>query len=314
MLLSEAIEALAVATLANGLSRATADGYRSKLAQLLGFLGDVAIDQVTVTDLRRYVADLRSRESRYSQTTARPEVIGGLSMATVASHVRAVKRLFNWLHEEGEIPANPAQRIKVPKLPRGEPKAYSLGDFSKLLAATAGDDPASKRNRAILLFLADTGARVGGLAGLRVADLDLERSQAKVIEKGSKTRIVFYSEPTAAALAAWLAVRPTSTPYVWAGVERSSKPYLTAEGIRQVLKRLGKKAGVEGPVNPHSFRHGFAREYLLSGGDLATLADIMGHSDVQVTWQSYAIFRTAELAAKHAKHSPIARMGREGDL
>ncbi|HSN76988.1 MAG TPA: site-specific integrase, partial [Anaerolineae bacterium] len=104
------------------------------------------------------------------------------------------------------------------------------------------------------------------------------------------------------------------TPYVWAGVERSSKPYLTTEGIRQVLKRLGKKAGVEGPVNPHSFRHGFAREYLLSGGDLATLADIMGHSDVQVTWSSYAIFRTAELAAKHAKHSPIARMGREGDL
>ena len=72
-----------------------------------------------------------------------------------------------------------------------------------------------------------------------------------------------------AAGVAWLAVRPTGTPYVWAGVERSSKPYLTTEGIRQVLKRLGKKAGVEGPVNPHSFRHGFAREYLLSGGDLA---------------------------------------------
>jgi len=47
---------------------------------------------------------------------------------------------------------------------------------------------------------------------------------------------------------------------------------------------------------------------------VATLADLMGHSDVAVTWQHYAIFRTAELAAKHDKHSPIAKMGREGKL
>ncbi|HRI57465.1 MAG TPA: tyrosine-type recombinase/integrase, partial [Anaerolineae bacterium] len=255
MKLSEAIDALAVATLADGRSRATADGYRSKLAQLRAFLDDPPVDQVTVNDLRRFVADLRSRETRYASTTARPELPGGLSMATVASHVRAVKRLFRWLHEEGLLPANPAQRIKVPKLPRGEPKAYSLADFAKLLSATAGDDLASKRNRAMLLFLADTGARVGGLAGLRLTDLDLENGQAKVTEKGGKLRVVFFSEPTADALAAWLAVRPTGTPYVWAGVERSSKPNLTTEGIRQVLKRLGKKAGVEGPVNPHSFRH-----------------------------------------------------------
>ena len=81
-----------------------------------------------------------------------------------------------------------------------------------------------------------------------------------------------------------------------------------------MLRRLARKAGITGPVNPHSFRHGFAREYLLSGGDLATLADLLGHSDVQVTWQSYAIFRTSELQAKHDKHSPIAQMGRKGEL
>ena len=63
MLLSEAIEALAIATIADGRSLATATAYRSKLAQLVAFLGDMAIDQVTVNDLRRYVADLRSRAS-----------------------------------------------------------------------------------------------------------------------------------------------------------------------------------------------------------------------------------------------------------
>lgn len=314
MLLSEAIEALAVATIADGRSLATAAGYRSRLAQLVAFLGDIAIDQVTVTDLRRYVADLRQRETRYADTTARPELPGGLSIATVAGHVRSFKRLFNWLQEEELIAVNPARRIKVPKVPRDEPKAYALEDLQRLLEATAGDDPASLRNRAIILFLADTGCRVAGLAGLRVVDLDMAGQIAKITEKGSKTRKVPFSQPTKAALAAWLAVHPGDTPYVCAGAARSSRDHLSAEGIRQMLRRLARTAGATGPVNPHSFRHGFAREYLLSGGDLATLADLMGHSDVQVTWKSYAIFRTSELQAKHDKHSPIARMGREGEL
>lgn len=314
MRLSEAIAALQVATLADGRSPSTAAGYRTKLAPMVAFLGDVDIATVTVNDLRRWVADLRSRPTRYSQTTARPEVPGGLSMATVASHVRACKRLFHWLVDEGELSANPAQRIKVPKLPRGEPKAYDQADLERLLQATAGDDPANLRNRFIILFLADTGCRVAGLAGLRVQDVDLENRTAKVTEKGSKSRRVPFSEPTKAALLAWLAVRPVDTPYICAGVARASRSHLNTEGIRQMLRRVGQKAGVHGPVNPHSFRHGFAREYLLSGGDLASLADLMGHSDVQVTWQSYAIFRTAELQEKHARHSLVARLGREGKL
>lgn len=232
----------------------------------------------------------------------------------MASHVRSFKRLFKWLHDEGLIPVNPALRIKQPKPPRGEPKAYNLDDLERLLEVTAGEDPASRRNRAIILFLADTGCRVAGLAGLRITDLDMSKRIATVTEKGSKTRKVPFSDPTRAALAAWLAIRPTDTPYVCARVDRSNTTHLETEGIRKLLRRLAKRAGIEGPVNPHSFRHGFAREYLLSGGDLATLADLLGHSDVQVTWQSYAIFRTSELQAKHDRHSPIARMGRKGDL
>lgn len=315
MLLSEGIEALVVATLADGRSQRTADGYREKLGVLLAYVGDKDVTAITVGDLRAYIADLRSRPSRYARTTARPEIDGGLSIASVAGYVRAVKRLFRWLHEEGLTPTNVAQRIKVPRVPRGEPKAADPDDFAKLLAATAGDDATSKRDRALLLFLADTGARVGGAAGLRLADLDIEHGQAKVTEKGNKARVVFFSEPTAQALAAWLAVRPVADhDRLWSNLGRCGAPWLTTEGIRQVLKRLGRRAGCSGPVNPHAWRHAFAREYLLAGGDLGTLADLMGHSDVTVTWQSYAIFRTAELQAKHAQLSPIARMGRKGEL
>lgn len=316
MLLGEAIEALAVATIADGRSLRTARDYRQKLGALAAFLGaDTDVASITANDLRRFLVDLRSRGARYVGTTARPEIPGGLAPASIAGYVRCLKRLFSFLLEEEVIAKDPARRIKSPHVARGEPKAYHAEDFPRLLAATAGDDPAMIRDRAVLLFLADTGCRVAGLVGLCIDDLDLVGMTAKVTEKGSKARRVPFSEPTRAALLAWLLVRPTvSHNRLWATLGTRGGPWLTDEGVRQLLKRLKARAGVTGPVNPHSFRHGFAREYLLNGGDLATLADLLGHSDVQVTWQHYAIFRTAELAAKHQKHSPIAKMGREGEL
>lgn len=316
MLLSEAIETLAVATIADGRSPRTVGDYRQKLGALVAFLGDRQVGEVTVTDLRRFIADLRTRETRYSDArSSRPEVPGGLSAASVAGYVRAVKRLFAFLLEDEVIDANPSRKLQAPRLARGEPKAYHVSDFSKMLEATAGQDPVSLRDRAILLFLADTGCRVGGLVGLRLVDLDFDQGLAKLIEKGQKTRLMPFSEPTRAALVAWLAVRPVGAGgFLWVNLGRRGGPHLTEEGVRQMFRRLKDRAGIEGPCNPHAFRHGFAKLYLQSGGDLATLADLLGHASVETTWRHYAIFRTSELAAKHGQHSPIARMGRKGEL
>jgi site-specific recombinase XerD len=65
---------------------------------------------------------------------------------------------------------------------------------------------------------------------------------------------------------------------------------MSTQTVSEVLRRLKEKVGVKGAINPHGFRHGFAREFLKNGGNLASLADIMGHSDISVTWQAYAVF------------------------
>jgi site-specific recombinase XerD len=313
MLLSEAIEALAIATIADGRSQRTVGDYRQKLGALLAFLGDVPIDQIAAADLRRWIAELRTRGRRWLEHPHRPPTEGGLSQASVAGYVRAAKRLFSFLHEEELLAANPARRIKGSKPKRGEPKGISREDLRLLLRATAGDEPNQIRNHALITFLADTGCRVGGLVGLRLADVDLEARTALVIEKGEKPRRLFFSDTTRIALHRWLAVRPeASTDHLWIKLgDRGPGEVITTQAVREVLRRLKASAGVTGPCNPHAFRHGFAREYLLSGGDMGTLADILGHADIATTWQSYAIFRTAELAEKHAKHSPIARLARE---
>jgi site-specific recombinase XerD len=293
MLLSEAIEELAIATRAEGRSPQTVKAYREKLSYLVAFLGDVPIEKITVGDLRRYIAHLWDRK---------------LSPFTVKSRVRHLKRLFNFAQEEEMLKENPSKRIKTPSPRREKPKGIEWEDFIALLKTTEGGTLIDVRDRAVILFLFDTGCRVGGLAGLTVDDLDLERQQALVKEKGNKTRFVFFEEETVWALEAWLEVRPQDQgPWLFVALNNQGDG-LSDRGVYRMLRRRGEAAGCTGPVNPHAFRHGFARHYLMDSGDLGTLSDILGHSDVSVTKSFYGVFTTAELQEKHRQHSPISKL------
>jgi len=315
MLLTEAIEALAIATRANGRSRRTVDSYRQKLKPLVAFLGDVAVESVTTDDLRRYVVHLMERRTLYAGHPTHEKREGTLSMFTVEGHVRAIRRLFNWLEEEGRIEANPMRRIKTPQPRRREPKGIRREDLLALLVITEGGDVAGLRDRAIILFLADTGCRVGGLCGLRVQDVDLESRLATLTEKGERTRRVPFTRTTARALQDWLDVRPQDKgPWLFVGLGNRAHDAVSPNGVARMLKRRAKQAGVTGPVNPHAFRHAFARDFLMDGGDLGTLADLLGHTNVLVTKEYYGIFTIQELQEKHERHSPVTQIfGGDGD-
>ncbi len=311
MLLTEAIDALLVATKAEGRSHETVVAYQQKLKPLVESFGNVSVEEITTDDLRRYIVDSMDRPVRYAHHAWHKPQVGRLSMFTVASRVRALKRLFNFLESEGFIKENPVRRIKTPRPRNTVPKAIEMQSFVALLETTESERLEDIRDRAIILVLADTGCRVGGLCALRVADVDMSTNLIVLTEKGSKTRQVPFNPPTREALKAWMQVRPQDRGawlFISLGGTKSAQGKLLPGGVVQMLKRRAEKAGVRGPVNPHAFRHFFAREFLLSGGDLATLADLMGHTSVEVTKSSYGIFSIRELQEKHRRHSPVARM------
>jgi integrase/recombinase XerC len=280
MLPSEAVEKLCTATLANGRSSRTVRFYRDELARLAAFLGDVAIESVTVDDLR-YVASLMTERTLHGGKSTRKPRRGKLPPFSVAANVRAVRRLSNWLEAEGRITVNSMRRIKTPAAKRREPKGISQDDFMALLATCEGDKLDDRRDRAIILLLADSGCRVGGLCALRLDDVYLDRGLALVVEKGEEARYVMFLPMTAEALRRWLWVRPQDRgPWLFVGLNQRSTGALTPNGVAQMLRRRAKRAGCKGATNPHSFRHAFARVYCLSGGDLASLAGILGHSGV----------------------------------
>jgi integrase/recombinase XerD len=93
---------------------------------------------------------------------------------------------------------------------------------------------------------------------------------------------------------------------------REPRP-VSGNTVIQMPRRLGKRAGVKGRVNPHAFRHAFAREYILNGGDLASVSEMMGHTQIGVTKQFCAVFQAEELRAKHDAFSPVGRLRLDGD-
>jgi integrase/recombinase XerD len=190
-------------------------------------------------------------------------------------------------------------RAVKPDAPR---RAANLDDIGRLFEAL-GDDYQGKRDKALLAFLVDTGCRVASISKLKLSELDMENFRASVREKGSKTRLLSFSPFTAARLKEWLLVRANTSEFVF--LSTRSHGAIGHSGVVQMLRRLAAKAGVTGPVNPHAFRHAFAREYIKSGGDLATLQRIMGHSDQSLTADYYAVFTENELATKHRQHSPM---------
>ncbi|MBN1286914.1 MAG: site-specific integrase [Anaerolineae bacterium] len=106
----------------------------------------------------------------------------------------------------------------------------------------------------------------------------------------------------------WLKVRPKAdTDRVFVGVNGTPGP-LQYDGLRTMLLRRGDAGRCEGPVNPHAFRHGFAKSYVLAGGDLFTLADLLGHEDFTMTKAFYAIFGFEELRQPHDKYSPAGKL------
>lgn len=285
MKVEKALQEFILSAKADGLAVKTVKWYQYTIGTLVDAGADRDVESITTNELRQHIVALRER----------------LAAESASGHVRALHRFFSWCSTEYELPKNPMSGIKRAAPSRSEPKAITSGDFIKLFNATI-DSPAGVRDRAILAFFADTGVRLGGLLTLELDRVDMDNRRAHVREKGRKLRVVPFTHYTKVLLSHWLEVRVSSSTVLFTTV--TGQP-LTESGLHEILKRLKRRANVTGRVNPHAFRHAFAREYLRAGGDLVTLARLMGHEKIDTTAAFYAVFSSDELAEAHEKRSPL---------
>ena len=278
------LEAFLLYLEAGGRSLCTLAIYAERLGYLRAFLeerGIVKVEEVQPGDLDAYVASLRRR---------------GLSPVTLSGRIVVTKTFFTWCVKRGYLSRSPADHLRKPKLERGgRAMAMARDDLTRLIGAADG----RPRDLAVLLFLADTGCRIGEVVALCVGDVCLEKCEAYVDGK-TGGRWVDFTERTARAVEAWLTARDGPEELLFG---------MTANGVRKMLERLAERAGVTGRCNPHSIRHLVGQNWLDQGANLEIVRQKLGHRDIAVTAMFYAHQDRVRVKAATEKFSLV----RDGD-
>jgi integrase/recombinase XerD len=281
----------------------TLSAYRRDLRAYLAWLAEHhrSLAEVGEADVIAYVG--HQREQGRSPASAK--------RAAVA--VRALHRFLAVELDEGR--PDPAADVAVPSVPRGLPKALSEDEVAALLAAVEGDEPAARRDRAIVEVLYGTGLRISELVGLSLGDVDLEDHLLRAFGKGSRERVVPIGRFAAEALAAWLGAggRPELAPERWARRGDAEAVFLNRRGRRMtrqgawgVVRKYGDRVGLGGRLSPHVLRHSCATHMLDHGADIRSVQELLGHASISTT-QLYTLVSTDRLWSVYQAAHPRAR-------
>ncbi|MEO8531696.1 MAG: site-specific tyrosine recombinase XerD [Deltaproteobacteria bacterium] len=240
----------------------------------------------------------------------------GLSRATRARRLSAIRQFYRFSFDEGWRSDNPAIQISGPGRGKSLPGTLSEDEVTRLLAAANEASPQRIRNLCLIELLYATGMRVTELASLPVAAVRGDPRMILVKGKGNKERMVPLSEPARVAVQDWLKARDlTETEARKAGrapsrylfPSESGEGFLTRQSVFNLLKTLAVKAGISpAKVTPHKLRHAFATHLLAHGADLRSIQMLLGHADVATT-EIYTHVLDQRLRDLVLQHHPLAQ-------
>jgi len=281
-------ETFLTARRAEGISKRTIDYYREKLTVFLAFCEAQAVTQiqdVTPHLLRRFMLVLAETHNPGGQH----------------AHYRAVRAFLRFVEAEEVLPGwhSPTHKVKAPRVELQPIEGASLEDISALLA-TCDKSFIGARDTALLLALLDTGARVTEFLSVDLADVGVGTIVLKHT-KGKRPREVYLSTRTRKALRVYLRLRSDRNPALWITKDLDR---LTYDGLRAILTRRAKLARIADVPSPHDFRRAMAINYLRNGGDIFTLAEILGHKSLTVL-RRYLALTERDTREAHARYSPV---------
>jgi integrase/recombinase XerD len=304
---------------AEGLSPVTVSGYERDLKLWIEFVGDMDIVEVETTEILSFM--------NYLRTGYVPRRITGdnsrkLAPKTVYNIYVSLASFFTWASREFNL-NNPMKSIPRPRVPEDAPvEPFKKEEIELLIKACDFCEEAvtdrrrkfimqrstSKRDKAILLTLLDTGLRASELCALRVEDVDMRSGKVRIRAgeagkaKGGKGRIVYMGKSARRFLWRYLAEREDGEdPDAPLFIGKFHRPF-NRDALRQLINSLGGKVGVK-KCHPHRFRHTFGITYLRSGGDIFTLKALLGHGSLDMV-EHYARIAEVDIEQAHRKASP----------
>jgi len=289
--LSKSIDGFTLNCQARRLSPFTIRDYTNTLNKLTDFLNDKSIDEVTRADLLNFLS------------------VQEVSKKTLYNYHIGLSVFFKWCLSEKLITENPLAGIPRPKpeqrtiqpIPENHIRAI-LQAVERVTYERDGKTvtaylPDRYRNRALILLLLDTGIRASELCKIQRKDLDLANRSVKVIGKGRKERILYFSPTTAQAI--WKYDIGESE-YLFSS---SRNRPLDRNNLRHILERICDRANVP-RYSPHDFRHTFAVNFLRNYPNIYALQQMLGHSTLDMV-KRYLAISESDVADAHRHASPV---------
>jgi integrase/recombinase XerC len=291
----------------------TVRAYRRELSNFAAYLGEAlppgaTIDAVDHLHIRAYLARLYDR---------------GLTKASAARALAAIRSWFRWLAREHRITQNPAVLVSTPKLPQHLPRVPSMEEVNGLLNSmetrdVGGDKVAAwpERDRVIFELLYGCGIRNSELVGIDMPDIQWKNDAILVKGKGRKQRYVPLGDEAALAIRAYLPLRESRLraagklalvndgPLI-ANLRMSGNTRLTTRSVGRIVKRIALSRGLAADVHPHTLRHAFGTHMLEEGADLRAIQEMLGHERLSTT-QRYTQLTTGQVQRVYEETHPRA--------
>ena len=255
---------------AQNLSPRTIESYQCHLGRLSAFSALLPTEPEEI-------------EAFLSGLTCQPE--------TKHSYYRTLKTFYRFLEKRYDLP-NPVRNVPPPRCKR---KVMPTSDAHELMLLLKS--ATNQRDLALLSLFIDCGPRAGEVANLRKKDI---RSEFIRVNGKCGERDIPISRETRSQLLS-LAAKKNDDEHVFTGTQGP----LTRSGIYRIVRIHMKRAGISGPkLGPHRLRHSFGKGYIVNGGDLRSLKELMGHSTIQTT-EKYVSLNLNDLVRKHSQFTPL---------
>lgn len=297
-----------------GASSHTLRAYQRELHGFVSFICErygkqQSVDRVEHIHIRAYLGKLYDR---------------GLSKASAARALAAIRSWFKWLARTGYVEQNAASLVATPRLPKHLPRVPSIERMNRAMDSV-DQDAASwpTRDKAILEVLYGCGIRNAELTGLNLADIYWANEAILVRGKGQKQRLVPLGDAAAKAIREYLAERSArlaaagkakenATPALFINLQlrglgkAGGQARLTTRSVGRIVKRIAILRGLSADVHPHTLRHAFGTHLLEEGADLRAIQELLGHERLSTT-QRYTQLTTAQLTQVYDRTHPRAK-------
>lgn len=272
-------------SLTSELSRYT---MRNALRTIIAMMYDKSVEAVNDLEMLHF----NWARLRYQHTAAiRARIANRYSPSSANRILSALRGVLKEAWRLGYTTAEEYQRavdiqnVKARFLPSG--RSLAQQEVRQLLQACKADDtPAGVRDYAIIALLYSCGLRRSELVSLRCEDFDPQEGTLKVRKgKGRKQRIVYVTGAALRALLQWRKLYDADTGMLFVPILKNGKLRkrgMVSQSIYDMLAKRAKQAGVK-RLSPHDLRRTFVGDMLDLGVDIATVANIAGHSSVDTT-------------------------------